>query len=727
MKTILTFLLFALLSINLLAAETLTFKFSNPRIELWSPDNYLVFDILVKASANGTYLYSSQVICNIALGNFNTSIPPFVVEGFIDGNYDPPGPPTPQDKYSVVTNYNSGNLNIAVIANPNFNTTVASAHSEVTTNWQTLYTVYCAINNTSGVAGINFQTAAINGYQKYATGIAPFYAEYYNNPSLYEGYDFTNLYLGRIYSGGSNWTQAGGTLNWATPVNTSVWDTLTAAAVAGASASVDNLRIHSGGRLIVNPTGTLTVTGNIDNNAGNTGLVLKSDATGTASLLTSTANVPATVERYLTTSVWHLISSPVSGQSINNLVLASPFAVNGIKYGLAPYDNSIPNWVPYTTTSLTGAGNFISAKGYEAMLTANSPLNFKGTLTSTNTTAAVQVGANDWNLIGNPYSAAIFANAPADAANNFITANLAMFPGDLPHGHSHTAIYLWDPVTSAYKAVNNASPATYIQIGQSFFVKTAATGTASFTAAMRTHSSAPFYKNTQSIWPLVELKAKIGDLNKSTQIYYIPDMTTGVDNGYDAGIFTGVSTDNEVYTKIAGSDVDFAIQSLPDNDYENQVVPIGLNAPQGSTITFSADVMNLPGNMKVFLEDKLNGVFIRLDEAGSAYTVVLTSASSGAGRFFLHTSPLFLGTENQVADLYTIIPIPAEHKIRIMGKIAPNSIAAIYNISGLKLGNYALTAGRENEIPFENNTDGIYIVKIQNGTTLITKKFNWVY
>ncbi|PKP51674.1 MAG: hypothetical protein CVT92_12160 [Bacteroidetes bacterium HGW-Bacteroidetes-1] len=69
---------------------------------------------------------------------------------------------------------------------------------------------------------------------------------------------------------------------------------------------------------------TLTVYGTLTNNAGITGLIMKSDASGTASLMHNTANVSATFERYMNdadwtdwTDGWHFVSSPVAMQAIS--------------------------------------------------------------------------------------------------------------------------------------------------------------------------------------------------------------------------------------------------------------------------------------------------------------------------------------------------------------------------------------------------------------------------
>ncbi len=722
-KIVFSSLLFSFVS-SLAFSQTLSFRVAGPKVVNVSGVDSLDFDIEVKSST-ALYVDALQVNFYYNASTLDASKSTIYKKGISNGN----GLEGPE--YQSFSNSNNSRLNIFVLSNHSWSLgdNLSDYYQQVLTTWTPLLRIRVKMLSNTGEAGVYFDPSQMGlvSNQYYVDDVAQ--GQQWSNIVLDETHYLRYLYLGRVYSGIYGWSQSGGPLNWSSSVNTSVWDTTTTAAVAGANALANNLRIHPGGRLIVNPSGALTVSGTLANtsNAGTNGLVLKSDATGTASLITNTAAVPATVERYVTgaspytSSVWHLISPPVIGHSIPAMVGANPFAVNGTKYGLGIYNNSLPGWVTYTTSTLAGAGNFTVGKGYEAMLTANTSLAFKGTLTVANTTSPVTVGSNNWNLIGNPFSAPICANVPASAVNNFITVNAGILPID------YQAVYLWDPSVNAYKTINNTSAATYVQVGQGFFIKAGSAGNASLTAAMRTHALAPYYKNTEITWPSIDLKATIGDQNANTQVFFIPGTTEGVDAGYDAGMIDAFNTDKALYTHMQGSNVGFAIQSLPGDAYENMVVPVGLNAPQGSLVTFAAAITDLPAGIKVYLEDRLKGVFIRLDQAGSSYTCTLNTVSSGTGRFFLVSSAQFVANAKDQTDLFTIIPFPAQRKIRIGGNIAASSEAAIYSINGMKICSFVLPGGMENEIPFSPSANGIYILKIQTGTSVISRKINWVY
>ncbi len=488
------------------------------------------------------------------------------------------------------------------------------------------------------------------------------------------------------------------------------------------SATCNNLTIQSGAQLNINPLQALTVLGTLTNNAGVTGLVIKSDATGTGSLITNSA-AEATVERYLTGSMsapfpWHMVSSPVSGQSIPGFVtsLGGNIATNSTKYGLAPYINSIPNWIPYTTTTLPGAGNFGVAKGYEILLNTPAVCSFTGNLTASNTTVPVTTAASAWNLIGNPFSSAINAS---NVANNFITVNDGLFDP------SYKALYVWNG--STYTIINNAVPA-YIPCGQGFFIKSiAGGGNAAFNTNIRTHNTAAFSKSMTTELPSIELKASIAGMNRSTQVFFIPGTSTGMDAGFDAGMFDAVGTENTLYSHIDGSDIGFGIQCLPENQIHDITIPIGINAKQGMTITFTAITANLPQDTKVYLYDKLSAIYTRLDIEGSSYQVTLTAESSGIGRFYISTSNKTMGTGNPKEDRYSITALPAENKIRVTGCFVKGAQACISDMSGRILTTIEFGNTYENDIPFSTTVDGIYLLSIRNGINTEYRKIVWIY
>ncbi|NOU45636.1 MAG: hypothetical protein HOO86_01085, partial [Bacteroidales bacterium] len=196
-------------------------------------------------------------------------------------------------------------------------------------------------------------------------------------------------------------------------------------------AQCNNLTIEAGAVLTINYGKALTVNGTLTNNAGVTGLLLKSDATGTASLIHNTANVDATIERYIDgntvingTFDFHLVSiplsAPVTSAQFNSMYLYE-------------FDATTQTWVSLgSSTSTPLAIN----KGYMVFYpNTNTTISFAGQLNSgTFTTSTPTDAVDEFNLVPNPYPSAI----DWDAATGWTKTNV------------QDAFYIWNPVSNNY-------------------------------------------------------------------------------------------------------------------------------------------------------------------------------------------------------------------------------------------------------------------------------------
>ena len=130
-------------------------------------------------------------------------------------------------------------------------------------------------------------------------------------------------------------------------------------------------------------------------------------------------------------------------------------------------------------------------------------------------------------------------------------------------------------------------------------------------------------KNT----PFTTFELFIKDENNqhSTKVFYIEGKTTGFDNGYDSKMFGEANYDLAIFTKLITENVGnkIAIQTLPNENYENMVIPVGIIGKSGYEIKFSVESLNFPKNLNISLEDRTNNLFINLYE--TEYTIILTS------------------------------------------------------------------------------------------------------
>jgi hypothetical protein len=291
----------------------------------------------------------------------------------------------------------------------------------------------------------------------------------------------------------------------------------------------NNLTINSGKIFKIEAAKNLTVTGVIANYGGNAGFILESNVTGTASLIHTTVNVPATVKRYISGNAedWHFLASPISNQVIasSSWVPAGTYG-NGTGYDLYVFDEPTPCWVYQLNTAPTSTdenpnwptvhptANFVSGRGYLYSVQASNPTNqFAGNLNNGAVSYAVTKNSTvdplliGFNLIGNPYPSAI----DWKASSGWTRSNL------LDSGGGYD-MWIWNPATNNYGVYNSlASTGTngisnFIAPMQGFFVRADSNANINMTNDIRVHTDASNWfkpNNNKNYENLENIKVKI--------------------------------------------------------------------------------------------------------------------------------------------------------------------------------------------------------------------------
>jgi hypothetical protein len=165
----------------------------------------------------------------------------------------------------------------------------------------------------------------------------------------------------------------------------------------------------------------------------------------------------------------------------------------------------------------------------------------------------------------------------------------------------------------------------------------------------------------------------------------------------------------------------FQLQSLPKDNYENMVIPIGINADAGKEITFSTEVLNLPTGLKVYLEDRETNTFNRLDGANK-YTITLTETSNGIGRFYLHTAQNTLNLNTNLILEKISIYKTDNATLRIVGLSQGKTTIKLFNMLGKQLLNsYFITNGVQ-DISLPQLSTGIYLIQLESEKGTLNKK-----
>jgi hypothetical protein len=151
------------------------------------------------------------------------------------------------------------------------------------------------------------------------------------------------------------------------------------------------------------------------------------------------------------------------------------------------------------------------------------------------------------------------------------------------------------------------------------------------------------------------------------------------------------------------------------------VIPVGVKAAANKEIIISAEALNLPEDVNVFLEDKQTNTFTRLDEANSNYKITLTENLDGIGRFYLHTTSSDLST-NDGRQNHISIYKTNNFTLRIVGLSEGAANIKLYNILGKEMMRAAFTSQAVKEIYLPKLAAGIYIVQLKTAAGTINKK-----
>jgi hypothetical protein len=408
---------------------------------------------------------------------------------------------------------------------------------------------------------------------------------------------------------------------------------------------------------------------------------------------------------------WYLMASPVahSNFSVDTFTTNNDIATSNSNsnVAIATYGTSDDSW-SYFLAGTTS--NFLPGKGYSIKkATTTGTVSFTGTLHTEDTGVdiALSSGGNRYNLLGNPYTS--YINSGTFLANAALSET--------------QTIWVYDQTlsTNGSYVVKTLAENFILAPGQGFFVKAnAAGGSVNFAETNQIHTSDTFQRTSITE---VKIQLSVNDAIQYAKLYYLNTTTTGFDVGYEGEVFGGTTDEFSIYTHLLTDNVGkkYQVQSLPNSEYETMIVPVGVKAAANKEIIISAEALNLPAGVNVFLEDKQTDTFTRLDEANSNYKITLIEDLDGIGRFYLHTTSSDLSTNNVKQDHISIYKTN-NFTLRIVGLSKGTANIKLYNILGKEMMRAAFTSQAVKEIYLPKLAAGIYIVQLKTAAGTSNKK-----
>lgn len=361
-------------------------------------------------------------------------------------------------------------------------------------------------------------------------------------------------------------------------------------------------------------------------------------------------------------------SSPVASEVL------STFSPNSNQ--VFKWDTSIYNWSFVNTASTMAVGT-----GYIVRAPDAAPFNptttniFNGEFfgvpnNGTLTTPIVVTGANNLNLIGNPYPSALDAdsfiiyNQPANGgvlagtmyfwthntpitANNYTSNDYASY--NLTGGVGTMA------ASNPCAGCNSSMPNGKVAAGQAFFIPAQSSGVATFTNAMRTTVNNQFFKSNATPTSMEKNRfwldiSNADGLFKQALVGYIEGATADIDPAFDG---KSIDVGNPIMLYSIAGDTKLAIQGkgLPFN--QNDQIVLGYKSTVEGTFEFK--VSNFDGlfaSQDIFIEDTQENVFFNLKNGNYSFE---TAAGTFDARFKIHfVDPTALNNNTFNADSFLI-------------------------------------------------------------------------
>jgi len=488
------------------------------------------------------------------------------------------------------------------------------------------------------------------------------------------------------------------------------------------AAVCNDLTINSGKSLTIGAGQTLTVNGALTNSAGTTGLILASDATGTASLIHNTNDVPATVNRYIsgTGQDWHFLSSPVDAQGISGASwLPSGTYGNGTGYDLYVWNEPTSCWIYKLNTStlvnwttVHPQSYFVPGRGYLYSVQATNPTNaFAGNLNNgditypiTDSGAVTTDNVDGFNLVGNPYPSSVDWQATGWTRSALKTSG------------SGYDMWIWSPADGNYGVFNSGGGSGtnhvtgYIAPMQGFFVRAAGAGNLGFANSVRVHAYAGDWKSARLNPEAVSLVVQSERDQTSDEVKMV--FGYPVSQNGAAKLFSPMTTAPSLYLAAAGAN--YTVRYLTDTIACPQV-PVWFKPGADGPYSLSANFD--PGAFKTVLLEDVQKRVVQDLKTEPAYRFAALK-SDPVSRFVLHFTPVKAEAGNELpAKITTNGTLIFADLTQLTG----DTRVSVYDVLGRKLFEEQFPGGAQFTLNYNPGRE-LLLVRLQNHQGELVRK-----
>jgi hypothetical protein len=512
--------------------------------------------------------------------------------------------------------------------------------------------------------------------------------------------------------------------------------------IAGAGSTIaigTTLNILVGTTLNVNEGRVLTNSGTITNNGD---LILKSSATGTASLLSDVSVNNVTQQRYLSSNQrgWRLLSNPLATTTFGTLATNSTTPLTLGNGASGAYDSATNTW-----SSGTDADNMASQQAYKVFVRgrtsevtgtsysvsppSNVTVSIKGAATNA-VPAQIVTTAGQYYLVANPYTAPVSVFSILGASSGLSTT-VSYYNPTIGSSGSNADLnlkyggYANPTITAA--AQGDANDVVLPPMG-AIFVQATSNGTIDVpNTAIFTGTALGGSYNQKTVQTKVATTNALKVEVNSDGTYYdavaLQFKAVG-DSGSNIDFGKLPNTVLDLYS-INGNN-NMAVSEL---ELKEQTIPLGITSTIQKNYTISVAENTIPAGYEAILVDKvLNTNTVMSPGTNYSFAIDSTPATQGNARFAINlkTSGALSLVEREFDSKIQLWPNPAaQGQFNILNAQNTNDGAStieISSINGQVIHSQKSNPGTTTSIQTNGWAAGVYILKATNNGIQTTKK-----
>jgi hypothetical protein len=561
------------------------------------------------------------------------------------------------------------------------------------------------------------------------------YVENLSGTSISEEATFSNI---PIFSGTGNWENASfwNVLEVPGSANSPIGDLFDSPVINGtctissSDTECNNLTINSGRKLIINPLQSITPWGVINNNAGTSGILVKSSSTlANGSFIVgdnfTNTTVQGTVEMYSKAS-WNLSNEANNkyrwqyfGIPVQQLSYSSAFGNCFVR----EWDESVMDYYDIwakrndgSSLQLNAGSTLTSGKGYELVQASPKTYTFSGNLVLTDFSVSLPYSSNAYypgqHVLSNPYTAAMnieFIEFNQNTEQSIYLYNTGSYTewengsGETTPGNDPGQYTVTTPQAAGGLGVPSQIPSM-----QGFLIKsTGLTGQINFPfwgLTKNTNLQRVKKTNTSASKVITRIDVKGNKFSDRMWIFTDSNCSRKFDNGWDGKKILGSSFVSQLYAM--ESDGNYQINAV--NDMNNSYIGFQPGNEKEFTLTFTHQNSEIKYS-EIYLIDLVNNQSIDISKNGTEYTFT-SSSNDPVKRFKIVTK----SNDTTIIDENNTSPIKISNSNLAIFIENFNSEAGqyiIYNSAGLMINKSVLNSNSITVIPTTNLNKGIYILK----------------